>query len=157
MDEAESSILINEMHKIEAKDDLGYISRLFVSLSLHARIDPGLLAFELVKSLCEKDVFPIETANNDSEFSELRSARSQDLWFIADRPHLRQSFRGSVPLLAFPVEILAKIETLLEGLPLLRMRLLSQVANGEPSVQGTAHFHSTYTESLRSKARFIAR
>jgi hypothetical protein len=154
---ADAVTLVEEMQQIQASDSIEYISELFVALSYHIRIDPDISKSQEIAHLCTLDIFPVHISNSEGEHVSLVTSDLQEVWFIADRPHLRQSFSGNIPLLAFGVDTLARIESLLDAVYPLRCRLLSKVASGIPTTQGPIKFLEGYTKSLQAKVRFISR
>ncbi|KAL2688953.1 hypothetical protein Neosp_003003 [[Neocosmospora] mangrovei] len=150
------TMLIREMYEIQGGDSLEDISQLFIALSLHLRIDAKNLELNAVKSLGQQRIFPIEKTHSDGRFETLQKAEGNDIWFIADRPHLWRSFTGNIPLLAFGLDTIARVEGMLDLLPPLRSRLLSANVKGVPVVQGSVQFNKKYTDILRSKVKFIA-
>jgi len=84
------------------------------------------------------------------------SGNQRDVWFIADRHHLRRSFEGVIPLLAFSVEDIGQMGLALEMLDV-ESRLLSKQVREETSVSGHSWRDSLYTRKLRRKVKFIAR
>lgn len=154
--DAYTKTLTEEVYQITAADDLKYISQLFLALALQLAKETEALDDEVVKSFCQRSIFPVKTATSQSTFDSLRAAQDSDIWFIADRRHLRQSFEGLLPLLAFTVEDIAEMGDLVKGLGLSH-RLLSEAATETPTPEGRLEFDAIYTNSLRRKARFIAR
>jgi len=84
------------------------------------------------------------------------SGNQRDVWFIADRHHLRRSFEGVIPLLAFSVEDIGRMGLALKMLDV-ESRLLSKQVREETSVSGHSWRDSLYTRKLRRKVKFIAR
>jgi hypothetical protein len=156
---------MEEAQHIEASDNIEYISAVFFALSTNLQhSDDAQKASDygdITKHgmLIQARIFPIETKINEighATFHHLSSARQRDIWFIADRVHLRQSFEGLVPLLALNVEGVERIRVLITKLKL-EHRLLSEVAQGLPRAFGASRTCSAYTRLLRAKSRFIAR
>ena len=83
------------------------------------------------------------------------SGNQRDIWFIADRHHLRRSFEGVIPLLAFSVEDIGRMGLALKMLDV-ESRLLSKQVREETSVSGHSWRDSLYTRKLRRKVKFIA-
>jgi hypothetical protein len=75
-------------------------------------------------------------------------------WYIADRPLIRESFIGRVPLLAFSIEEFSQLNDLFR---LLRLdnRILSTQVKSAMQIGGRVSTHLAYTASLRSKVPFI--
>jgi len=152
--------LMEEAGHIEATDSLEYISQVFVAISGHLKTEGEAIVTtadnRAVLTLTQSRIFPIETKKTGFAFDLLSTARESDMWFIADRWHLRQSFEGLVPLLALDVGFVEKIHTLIQTLRL-EGRLLSNVSHGIPKTVGACKLHTQYTISLRAKSRLIAR
>jgi hypothetical protein len=154
---ADAFTLVEEMQEIQASDSIKYISELFVALSYHMRIDPDISKSEEIAYLCTLNIFPVSESNSEGEYGSLITADLGEVWFIADRPHLRQSFSGNISLLAFDLDTLARMESLLNAVYPLWYRLLSKVARGISNTQGSIKFLESYTRNLQAKARFISR
>lgn len=104
----------------------------------------------------QRQIFPVDIQSFDNTFDSLYTAASHDRWFIADRGYLRRSFEGEISLLAFKVEDIAEMGPLIKTLSL-GDRLLSKIAKGVASVEGSVNFHTDYTNILRKKIKFITR
>jgi hypothetical protein len=167
--------LVEEAKHIEVTDSPKYISQVFVALNkylekghdaftpLPLRLKPSNKALSEAPSLAggleaftQAAIFPIQTGDSKYNFHHLSTCLGREIWFIADRWHLRQSFEGLVPLLALEVESVEKISYLIKRLKF-EDRLLSQVAHGVPKIRGLSHPCHQHTLSLREKSRSIAR
>lgn len=151
--------LLKEAQLIEASDDLKYISEIFIAIDEYLQKNNGrdkLAHGGYKESLTRPHIFPIKTGLSEATFDYLGTAQEDEIWFIADRPHLWKSFKGLIPLLALDVDSVGKITTLIQILGLER-RLLSRVAYAVPNVRGPAKLRRRYTSSLRMKSRSIAR
>jgi hypothetical protein len=74
------------------------IAEIFISISKYLDLSTtGTSVLPLVESC----IFPVVTEKSHSDFDSLCTATEADMWFIADLKHLRESFEGLVPLLAF--------------------------------------------------------
>ncbi|KAK5657530.1 hypothetical protein OQA88_3103 [Cercophora sp. LCS_1] len=113
----------------------------------HAREEPPILT---------QCIFPVTSTGLNSTFVTLYSAQPRDVWFIADRHHLRQSFDRIVPLPAFSVDEVAHMPTTLRWMGL-QGRLLSSQVGDVISIHGRIRLHARYTTWLRGEARFVAR
>ncbi|KAF2679081.1 hypothetical protein K458DRAFT_408347 [Lentithecium fluviatile CBS 122367] len=149
--------IIDEAEFLNASDDVGYISEVFKAINecLEENQDPCTKA-DIVKSLKDAHIFPIDAGKSGCVFDYMSTAQDLDMWFIADRWHLKKSFDGLVPLLALSVDIVEKLQLTITTLGL-RDRLLSQAAGANAQAIGTTHPHQAFTSSLREKARHIAR
>jgi hypothetical protein len=153
--------LREEALNITACDNIEHISQVFVAISSHLKEMDDVptaspMSGQSVQDLKQSRIFPVKTQTSHSTFDRLSTAQEDEMWFIADRLHLRQIFEGRVPLLALNVESVEKIRLLIQKLGL-EHRLLSKVAHGIPKIQGTSELHLQYTTSLRRKSRSIAR
>jgi hypothetical protein len=151
---------MNEAQSIEAFDDIEYISEVFISISdyLHeGRSDiSASIMKDMVTTLTDSAIFPIRAGRSQATFDYLSTGQATDQWFIADREHLAQTFEGLVPLLALKVEKIGKIASLVKTLGW-ENRMLSGLAEGIPETAGRIQLKFDYTNSIVSKARFIAR
>lgn len=146
--------LIEEIYQITAADSIEYISQLFRTLALQLAKGTEGLGDQVIKSFCQRSIFPIRTTTSQSALS-LQTVQGNNIWFIADRQHLRQSFEGRFPLLAFTVEDIAKMGGLIRVLEL-DSRLLSKVATGTFRAEGRLKLDAEYTNLMRQKSSFIA-
>ena len=143
---------VSEASQITSTDTLDYIAQVFVTISRilkqpMARMDDSELAL-----LTRRPIFPVQIY---SKVYDIKPALETDVWYIADRPHLRNSFQGRLPLLAFENEALDKMQTLMRKLGL-EKRILSKIATSETLIEGKAEPNIVLTKSLCSKSRFIA-
>jgi hypothetical protein len=153
---ADIGSMVSEAARISLNDDLEYIATLFSAISTTLRDDPISGTTPGLSELATKKIFPVKYKCPWGRFDELRSCSQSDVWFIADRPHLRQSFQGVSHLLAFSFQQTHDMFDLLELLGL-GERLLSVAAAGSVDVSGVTRKHRGYSYSLRSKAHVIAR
>lgn len=151
--------IMDEAKCMDPSDDIRYISEVFKAINtcLEGTVYPEARA-EIVEHLKDAQIFPIHTGRSGSVFDYMSSARDLDLWFIADRWHLKKSFEGidEVPLLALDVDVIEKISLTITLLGL-GDRLLSQAAGATAKSSGPTQLHEIFTSSLRAKARHIAR
>jgi hypothetical protein len=163
--------MMEEAQHIEVTDSPEHISQVFVTLNRYLEkeddvpIPSHLKAknpvsevhslVEGIEALNGNPIFPIKTGDSNRSF-HLSTSSGNDMWFIADRWHLRQSFEGLVPLLALTVASIEKLSFLIKRLNL-EHRLLSKVARGIPKIRGLSKICPQHTFSLRSKSRSIAR
>jgi hypothetical protein len=75
-------------------------------------------------------------------------------WFIADRPQIRKSFHGKLPLLALSIKDIAASEALFCVLRL-DNRLLSKLVTDRTRPVGRVKTHWAWTSSLRAKRPFL--
>ena len=148
--------LVSEVAEISAGDDLTYIADLLGAVSESLRPQKDDEAEAAITQLLSKPIFPIRHGSSQCGFDELLSGSPKDLWFMADRPHLRQSFEGRAPLLAFDSKQMSRVKDLLRFLKL-EERYLSRSATGLVDISGTSRKHVGYTDLLRSKAHLVAR
>lgn len=148
------STVERELGQVEASDDLDYIVGLFKAITSHTEKTLGHISVDV--SLKTQKIFPITTTVLAGKFESLESGLGNESWFIADRHHLRQSFDGVVPLLAFGVDDIGRMAPALRAMGL-HNRFLSERVEDTTSVQGNVRLHPRYTAYLRRKAKFIAR
>lgn len=138
---------------ITSSSKLEDISRLFRDVSAAVKDINASKAAQLLRPLKEKSIFPITNGLGKRRYDKLLDMHNTS-WFIADRPHLRESFRGKVPLLALPIEDLNALEDLFRVLRL-DNRMLSRLATNQTHPKGRTTPHWNYTNSLRAKSLFI--
>lgn len=161
MKDADINSITDEVLQICPSDGLKYISKLFVAFSKHLSTNETFLSSRKVLKgrLATASIFPIITqpaAAYHLEFDRLQTAQDTDMWFIADRPHLRKCFEGIVPILAIEPTDVSDISLFLDNLDL-KNRLLSRMASGQPQAQGEVARDDASTLALRRKIRFISR
>jgi hypothetical protein len=134
-----------------------YISEVFKAINdcLDENKDSTTRA-DIIKLLKDAHIFPIDAGKSGCVFDYMSTAHNDDMWFIADRWHLRKSFDGLVPLLALSVDVVEKIQPTISLLGLTD-RLLSQAAGAKAKASGPTQPHQIFTTSLRAKALHIAR
>jgi hypothetical protein len=100
----------------------------------------------LVTTLQGMAIFPVRTLNGS-----VVSMRYEDVWYMADRPSLRDSFSGKLCLLDFDVKTVRTLQPLIIALDK-TSRLLS-IAD-EPKLEriGTPTYHDQKTSDLRLRA-----
>jgi hypothetical protein len=146
--------LVAEARLIQNSTPLQHISKLFMEISKHLRDKPPMEAESSVKTLQGRRIFPVRDKEDERTFNYLSSGESSQSWFIANYNHLRDSFHGIVPLLAFNIQEVKKMEHLIQALGL-EARKLSCAVKSQAEQDGHASFHEGYSSFLRSKARFI--
>jgi hypothetical protein len=102
----------------------------------------------------DKNNWPITNDMEAGKFNQMMSAEKE--WFIADTLSLRQSFSGIIPLLAFEVDEIGRMERLISGLELDR-KLLTRCIKSIPRTEGRVELHSEFTQAFESKYEFLAR
>lgn len=152
--------LVQEAQTVSALDNTEYISELLIaindSLSATRKLVVSTMRTLMLSHLAKSAIFPIYEGKSQGAFDYLSSANPNDMWFIADRWHLRHSFEKLVPLLALKPEVIDKIAVLVKTLGL-EDRCLSRLALGTPKMSGSAYVLPEYTHWLRKKARYITR
>lgn len=108
----------------------------------------------IVKQLGGRKIWPITKSGSDDGFESLMA--NDDVWYIPDHGHLRETFSGKLPFLAFDTATLAQLEQLLRPFGLDR-RIISKAATSKTSTMGQAPCMAEYTQALTTKAEFIAR
>ena len=138
---------------ISSSSKLEDISRLFRDISTALKDVNTSEAAQLLRPLQNKSLFPITNGLGKRRYDDLLDVRNTS-WFIADRPLIRESFHGKLPLLALSIEDLPALEDLFRVLRL-DVRMLSKLATSRPHPKGRVTTHWAYTASLREKGPFI--
>jgi len=160
--DADLTCITEEVLKVSNSDGLSYISNLLSAFSQHLSIQQKFLEsrISLKKKLFTQAIFPIittqQTGTSYVEFDELRSAEDTDMWFIADRPHLRKCFLGIAPILAIDAGDVSKMDHLMSTFGL-NHRFLSRIATGSPKASEDVRVLDESTRLMRRKVRFISR
>ena len=156
--EAGLQTVLTELFAISESDDLGYIFDLFTSLNKNTSTGARALITDNAETFRTIPVFPIELkgSRKDPSVHHLGSISADSVWYIADRPHLRDKFRGRVPLLAFDNEQLGRMKWIY-FLPFMTKRLLSKLAVCKPQRGLKATLHEPFTSLLRGRSKYIMR
>lgn len=131
------------------------IPSLIKSLSQLSKGVAGLSSLGVAKtleSLRSKPIFPVSMGLSLS-LPELRSSQDQN-WYIADRPYLRDSFVGKVPLLDIPAHEAEQMEDLFNCLGLCS-RKLSLCVITKTGPKGPIKLRFADTTLLQSRAPFF--
>lgn len=138
---------------ITSSSKLEDISRLFRDISTALKDVNTSKAAQLLRPLQNKSIFPITDGIAKRGYDTLLDVHNTS-WFIADRPLIRKSFLGKVPLLALPIEDLSALMDLFRVLRL-DGRMLSKLTSSRTHPKGRVTTHWPYTSSLRAKSPFI--
>ena len=138
---------------ITSSSKLEDISRLFRDVSRALKDVNANKAAQLLRPLQNGSIFPITNGDGKRSYDDLLGVHNTS-WFIADRPSIRKSFHGKLPLLALPIEDLAALEDLFRVLRL-DSRILSKLTASRTQPKGRVITHWAYTASLRAKSPFI--
>ena len=138
---------------ITSSSRLEDISRLFRDISTALQDVNTSKAAQLLRPLQNRSVFPIINGLGKRRYDNLLDVHNTS-WFIADRPLIRESFHGKLPLLALPIEDLPGLEDLIRVLRL-DGRMLSKIVTNRMHSKGRVTMHWAYTASLRAKSPFI--
>ncbi|RSM20658.1 hypothetical protein CDV31_000344 [Fusarium ambrosium] len=148
--------LVSEVQQVTSSDSLTYIRDLFIATS--RRMDAATLSefkdAAIVKQLSGRKIWPITKSGSSDGFESLMA--NDDVWYIPNHGHLRKTFSGKLPFLAFDTATLAQINQLLRPFGLDR-RIISKAANSSTHRMGEALCMVDYTKALTEKAEFIAR
>jgi hypothetical protein len=152
--------VVAETKQIQSTDSLAYIRDIFKQLSHMAYDLPEWKLSEAgVFDLQLFQIFPVWTGVNGPEFDCLKTAGSiteGNSWYIADLQHLRDSFEGIVPLLAFETQSLEDLKVLIKHTGCDK-RKLSDFVKREARINGWEKLNEEYTRSLGDKWKYIAR
>ncbi|KAL6363072.1 hypothetical protein LRP88_02474 [Fusarium phalaenopsidis] len=148
--------LVSEIQQVTSSDSLTYLRDLFITTS--RRMDAATVSeyhdAAVVVQLGGKKIWPIRKSSSSDGFESLMA--NDDVWYIPDHGHLRETFSGKLPFLAFDTATLAQLEELLRPFGLNR-RIISKVATSKTSTMGEAPCMVDYTKALTAKAEYIAR
>jgi hypothetical protein len=146
--------LVREAKCFQNGDKLQDIKDLFLEMEKILQDDESETAF---RALFWSAIFPVRNVAAETGYNQLmRHDPLTPHWFIADRVHLEESFKGKVPLLAFTVEDVSRMTRLLRKLGV-EGRKLTKAAKSIPTTQGNATPDRAYKESLLVKIDFILR
>jgi hypothetical protein len=145
--------LVAKATLIDHSSKLEDIIQLFCEINKVLRVLSPRRAEHWVKVLQRRHIFPVTKKNSHLPYDDFRSPRDAD-WFIADRPHLRESFVGKVTLLALDVKDVDSIDDFLDILRL-NSRRLSKVVQSRTEPKGKLKFCNSHTDFVRDRAEFI--
>ncbi|KIX05483.1 uncharacterized protein Z518_06355 [Rhinocladiella mackenziei CBS 650.93] len=145
--------LVREAILLRTGQPLSYIRDLLLEIEKRLETDEPTTALDVIQT---RGLWPVKSMANDGEWDTLGCAKNSTPWFIADRTHLFESFRGIVPLLAFEVEDILKMPLLLRKLGGDRRRLTRAATSIAESI-GSTRPNLVYQKDLRSRSDFIAR
>lgn len=139
---AELSALDNDAGSIESIKDM------LLELSDRVRSQPNC-NFTPLKG---RKVFPVVGVEGRVNLS----AESDNRWFISDAPHLKDSFKGVLPLLDFDITNQERLEPLLHAMQIWNRRL-SQNAEEQEVVEGESQAvrEDAWTDYLQDKVHYL--
>jgi hypothetical protein len=138
---------------ISSSSKLEDMSCLFGNISKALKNVTSSQAAQLLRPLHRATVFPVVNNPGDHIYDRL-SGMWDPSWFIADRPLIRKSFYGKLPLLALSTRDIAASEDLFRVLRL-DNRLLSKLVTDRTRPVGRVKTHWALTSSLRAKRPFL--
>lgn len=103
--------LLLEAVRFRKRDGLSYIIDIFLEIEKFLKKD--ITDSMSLQSAREGRIWPVSQDILSPDFDDLMSANVSSEWFIADRVALRESFNGIVPLLAFQVNDIGRMERVL--------------------------------------------
>lgn len=106
-----------------------------------------------IKSLITRPILPVITSSQDNTFNYLARPLETGI-YLTDRDHLFTSFRGMIPVFAFPSEELANMQDIMRLLKL-GSRQLSKLVESKSNPQGQISVHTDYTNFLRNRITFM--
>jgi hypothetical protein len=146
--------LLTRLSFLDQSIPLSEIARLFRDTSNAIREANRTRPFILPQNLVRRLIFPINRKGIPGKFDYLAPLGLDMSWFIADRYHLKDSFNGKIPLLAFTPEELGSMEYFLRSFQLGR-RQLSLLVRAQTIPRGLTGVHRSYTSFLKERAPFI--
>ncbi|RYO98467.1 hypothetical protein DL763_002203 [Monosporascus cannonballus] len=133
---------------------LHYLAQLLMELSRKMACLSADDRCKELKILKTCQMLPIRGPNSTGCFDKLVPVTASEVWFIADREHVAESFGLELPLLALSIEQVEGLEELLSSLGLDRRRLSHRAVAS--SVTQT-HEDEIYAVRLKERAEFIDR
>jgi hypothetical protein len=131
--------LVLEAALFKKRDSLSYIRDIF--LEIDKFLEKDITDSKSLQSIRGESIWPVSRGILRPDFDDLMSANASSEWFIADRVPLRHSFSGIVPLLAFDVDGIGRMERVLEALEV-EERRLSIAVKSVPKTEGPVEIHS---------------
>ncbi|KAI3316471.1 hypothetical protein HD806DRAFT_517477 [Xylariaceae sp. AK1471] len=145
--------LVTKAAVINSSSKLQDISQLFKEINKELQAISHARVSQAIKPLQRKSIFPVTKIKTESLNSWSLSPHDTS-WFIADRSHLRESFAGKVPLLAFGVKDLDDMEDLLIALHL-DSRRLSKLCERKTNPTGSIRLSVQDTWFFQTRIPFI--
>ncbi|CAG9982412.1 unnamed protein product [Clonostachys byssicola] len=152
--DADLQTTLTELFSTSKSDGLDYFVKLFAYLNRHSSASIRALVTKNADKFKTKLVFPIDTKGERPAVHHLGSISAESIWYIADRPHLREKFRGRIPLLAFDNDQLEKMKWIYL-LPSMTKRSLSNLVVCKPLPGLKSTLHERLTNLLRDRAKHI--
>jgi hypothetical protein len=153
VEDASIDTLVLEAKSIARPADIAYITEIFLELDKYLQHDNPE---EAVHSLRDAKIFPIRQHAPMGEYDYLRKGISSNDWFIADRRHLEESFKGKIPLLALTINDIGEMKRLFKALNV-EWRKLTNAAKAVPTIVGSSVINQEYTDLFRTKVDAILR
>ena len=147
--------LLFEFQYFQQGDPLSYVKELFIHLDDFIKRVNRSYPLKATP-LSTLNVYPIRETDKQPEYDLLGSISSGAKWYIADRPHLLESFTGILPLLAFDTETNLLLQKLFTKLGL-DNRFLSHCSEENALTKGEVALHQEFTNVMRSKVEFMMR
>lgn len=155
---ADGRTVVDEMLRFRLNDNISYIVKLFGAIK---HLFPDLKDLDLLgysQILRDSYVFPIlrNEGHLGSTFDSLDCGLPSSSWYIADRPYLRKSFEGVVPLLSFTDVDFTALHPTLEAIGVMDRRLTTR-ASSKLHADDKIEFLDGFTSLVRQKVQYIAR
>ncbi|KAE8378080.1 heterokaryon incompatibility protein-domain-containing protein [Aspergillus bertholletiae] len=146
-------VLIGEAMQISSSHSLRRIICILQCIDHLLSLEDSTGGYEAVGVLRTFQIFPVQRGD---DWQGVRSCEPRENWFIADQPHLRATFHGHLNLLAFDVEVSARMSRLFRALHL-EDRLLSRAASCRLRSNPAFRVRDNYRSLLLSQAEYISR
>ncbi|CAH0046600.1 unnamed protein product [Clonostachys solani] len=147
VDEVEGLILkatsIDKSHSLEA------IGQRFTSINAAlASLSKGRIK-QVMNQVQNSSIFPITLNREENSYGNLQSASALN-WVVADRPHLRDSFAGKVPLLAFSPKEIHSLSNLLKAFNLDSRRLSKLTTSNDSHIGPSGEDYPRLCDELKN-------
>ncbi|KAK5113329.1 hypothetical protein LTR85_010946 [Meristemomyces frigidus] len=145
--------LVSKARMIDMSSSLPDVAETFIALSKSLSATDEGAAFSQMQFLNTKAIYPVVGNKNSSPFHDLCFIGDTG-WAIADRSHLRESFLGVLPLLAFTAEEVEAMSDLLKASGL-DGRRLSTLVEGSTRPKGALNFSKACTDDFKYRFPFV--
>ncbi|KAK6829067.1 hypothetical protein RU639_003702 [Aspergillus parasiticus] len=145
--------LISEAKQISSSYPLHRISSIFQCIDRLLSPGDSRRGWEAVRVLRTFHIFP---TRRDEARLRLQACEQHDDWFIADQPHLFETFHGHLNMLAFDAEDTARMGRFFDALHI-NDRLLSTAAICRPRPGLAFTVREDYKSLLISRVEYISR
>ena len=139
--------VIKELQCATSTTSFESLEQLLLLLNKHLKPDSSQ---DCVFDLRGKKIIPVRKPDG----SLCRLSYDQDIWYLADRPSLWDSFTGKLPLISFGVKTVQKLNPLINAMNL-REKLLSEADKQKLEKVGDQIYDEEKTRDLCGRVHYF--